>query len=129
MEEAREDDQVIRAAGGIVVRGDDVLLVHRPKYDDWSLPKGKCKRGESDEECALREIEEETGLACEIVRALGESHYRALRGPKVVRWFLMRPLHGEFVPHEEVDAVAWVPRPNVPDRLTFEVGAEQLEQL
>lgn len=120
---------MIRAAGGIVVRGDDVLLVHRPKYDDWSLPKGKCKRRESDEDCALREVEEETGLSCEIVRPLGESRYRVLAGTKVVRWFLMRPLHGEFVAHEEVDAVAWVPRANVPDRLTFEIGAEQLEAL
>ncbi len=117
---------MIRAAGGIIVRDGDVLLVHRPKYDDWSLPKGKCKRGESDDECALREIEEETGLRCEIVRPLGESRYSVLQGPKVVRWFLMRPLDGEFTPHKEVDEVAWVPRANVPDRLTFEAGAELL---
>jgi 8-oxo-dGTP pyrophosphatase MutT (NUDIX family) len=118
---------VIRAAGGVIVRGDDILLVHRPKYDDWSLPKGKCKRGESDEDCALREIEEETGLRCEIVRPLGESRYRVLRGPKVVRWFLMRPLAGEFSPHEEVDEIAWVPRANVPSLLTFDVGGELLD--
>lgn len=117
---------MIRAAGGVVVRGDDVLIVHRPKYGDWSLPKGKCKSGESDEACALREVEEETGLRCEIERALGESHYRVARGQKVVRWFLMRPVGGEFTPHEEVDEVAWVPRTDVAGKLTFDVGAELL---
>lgn len=120
---------MIRAAGGIIVRDGNVLIVHRPKYDDWSLPKGKCKPGESDESCALREVEEETGLRCEIERPLGESRYRALAGSKVVRWFLMRPCDGEFTPGDEVDQVAWVPIPNVPDRLTFEVGVEQIEGL
>lgn len=122
-------DRVIRAAGGIVVRDGSILIVHRPKYGDWSLPKGKCKPGESDEACALREIEEETGLRCEIERPLGESRYRALAGPKVVRWFLMRPLAGEFAPHAEIDGVAWVPVSDVPDRVTFDVGVELLELL
>jgi 8-oxo-dGTP diphosphatase len=120
---------VIRAAGGSVVRDGNILIVHRPKYGDWSLPKGKCGSGESDEACALREIEEETGLRCEIERPLGESRYHALAGPKVVRWFLMRPLAGEFAPHDEIDRVAWVPISDVPDRVTFDVGVEQLELL
>ena len=120
---------MIRAAGGIIVRDGNVLIVHRPKYDDWSIPKGKCKRGETDEACALREIEEETGLRCEIERRLGETRYDALAGPKVVHWFLMRPLVGEFAPHEEIDQMAWVPISDVPDRLTFDVGVEQLELL
>ena len=120
---------MIRAAGGIVVRGDEVLIVHRPKYDDWSLPKGKCKRGEPDEECALREVEEETGYACEIERPLGESRYRVLGGPKVVRWFLMRPIDGGFAPGREVDEIAWIPRAKVRDRLTFAPGGEQLDEL
>ena len=58
---------MVRAAGGVVVRGDgddrEVVLVHRPKYDDWTLPKGKAEPGESDEDCAVREVEEETGPA------------------------------------------------------------------
>lgn len=120
---------MIRAAGGIIVRDDSVLIVHRPNYGDWSLPKGKCKAAESDEACALREIEEETGLRCAIERPLGETHYEALAGPKVVRWFLMRPLEGEFTPDDEIDEVAWVPISDVPDRLTFDVGVEQLELL
>ena len=118
---------MIRAAGGIIVRGDSVLIVHRPKYDDWSLPKGKCKVGESDEACALREIEEETGLRCEIERPLGETHYNAVAGPKLVRWFLMRPGEGEFTPHDEIDDIAWVPIAEAADRVTFDVGVEQLD--
>jgi 8-oxo-dGTP pyrophosphatase MutT (NUDIX family) len=59
---------LIRAAGGVLIRpggsGVEVLVVHRPKYDDWTFPKGKADRGESDEKCALREVEEETGLRC-----------------------------------------------------------------
>jgi 8-oxo-dGTP pyrophosphatase MutT (NUDIX family) len=98
---------VIRAAGGVVVRDGRILLVHRPKYDDWSLPKGKCKDGETDEDCALREVAEETGLSCEIVGTAGETRYLVLKGPKVVRYFVMRPLDGEFVPHDEVDDVRW----------------------
>jgi len=127
--EGRDDGGVVRAAGGVVMRDGDVLLVHRPKYDDWSLPKGKCKRGESDEECALREVEEETGLHCAIERPLGETRYRVLAGPKVVRYDVMRPIGGEFEPDEEVDSVAWVPLANAPDRLSFPRDAELLEGL
>ena len=65
---------VVQAAGGVVVRdgadGPEVLLVHRPAYDDWSFPKGKLEPGESDEECAVREVEEETGLRCALGREL-----------------------------------------------------------
>jgi 8-oxo-dGTP pyrophosphatase MutT (NUDIX family) len=98
---------VIRAAGGVVVRDGRILLVHRPKYDDWSLPKGKCKDGETDQDCASREVAEETGLSCEIVGTAGETRYLVLKGPKVVRYFVMRQLDGEFVPHDEVDDVRW----------------------
>jgi 8-oxo-dGTP pyrophosphatase MutT (NUDIX family) len=108
VEEAGQGDEVIRAAGGIVVRGDEVLIV---------------------EDCALREVEEETGFACEIARPLGESRYRVLGRPKVVRWFLMRPVDGTFAPGREVDEIAWVPRAEVRDRLTFTSGAEQLDGL
>jgi 8-oxo-dGTP pyrophosphatase MutT (NUDIX family) len=64
----------------------EVLLVHRPRYGDWSLPKGKAKRGETDEECALREVEEETGLRCALGRELASTEYLDRRDrPKVVR--------------------------------------------
>ena len=99
---------VVRAAGGLVVRDGKVLLVHRPKYDDWSFPKGKCDDGESDESCALREVEEETGLRCELLEEIGETNYIDARGrPKTVRYWRMRPVDGEFAPHDEVDQLRW----------------------
>jgi 8-oxo-dGTP pyrophosphatase MutT (NUDIX family) len=101
---------VIRAAGGLVVRDGLVLLVHRPKYDDWTFPKGKANEGETDEETALREVHEETGLSCTLERELGFTSYVDSRGrPKRVRWWLMRPLAEDpFVANHEVDEVRWV---------------------
>jgi 8-oxo-dGTP diphosphatase len=107
-------DPVIRAAGGVVWRANadgerEVLLVHRPKYDDWSLPKGKADAGEQPEETALREVEEETGLRCRLGPEVGKTRYRDSQGrDKVVRYWLMEPeTDGEFVPNHEVDAVRW----------------------
>ena len=101
-------DAVVRAAGGIVVRDGNVLLVHRPKYDDWSFPKGKLEDGESWEEGALREVEEETGLRCTIGREVGRTHYEVARGPKEVRYFEMRS-DDEPRAQNEVDELRWVP--------------------
>ena len=94
--EAGREVGVIRAAGGVPVRqagGDlEVLLVHRPRYDDWTFPKGKAEPGESDVECALREVEEETGLRCELGRELPSTSYVDGKGrPKRVRYWLMHP--------------------------------------
>ncbi len=105
---------VVRAAGGIVTRpaaaGDvEVLLVHRPAYDDWTFPKGKADPGESDEDCALREVQEETGMRCAIDGELPSTSYVDQKGrPKLVRYFAMRPLSGSFEPHVEVDEIRWV---------------------
>jgi 8-oxo-dGTP diphosphatase len=108
MEEGPQGAVTVRAAGGLVVRDGKVLLVHRPKYDDWSFPKGKCDDGESDEDCALREVEEETGLRCDLLEELGRTSYRDGKGrPKLVRYWRMRALTGEFVPHDEVDEIRW----------------------
>jgi len=85
-----------------------VLVVHRPRFDDWSLPKGKCKPGEDDLACALREVREETGLECEAGEELPSTEYRDDRGRrKVVRYWAMRPSSGAFEPHDEVDEVSW----------------------
>jgi len=115
-----------------VYRGDgdgalEVLLVHRPRYDDWTLPKGKLHRGESHEEGALREVEEETGLRCELGRELPSSHYRDQKGrAKVVRYWTMRPLDGAFQPHEEVDDARWLTLADADAELTYDRDREIL---
>jgi 8-oxo-dGTP pyrophosphatase MutT (NUDIX family) len=103
----------VRAAGGVVRRpaGDhvEVLVVHRPRHRDWTLPKGKALEGETDEECALREVAEETGLSCEIEREVGVTSYRDAEGrTKTVRYFAMRPLSGLFTSGQEVDEIRWL---------------------
>jgi 8-oxo-(d)GTP phosphatase len=104
----------VRAAGGIVVQGEgegrSVALVHRPRYDDWSFPKGKLIDGESEAAAALREVEEETGLRCTLGPSVGSVTYRDRHGrPKVVRYFRMDVDGGSFTPSEEVDELRWVP--------------------
>jgi len=106
----------VRAAGGVVWRrpGDgpvNILVVHRPRYDDWSLPKGKCDAGESDAECALREVQEETGLTCRLGAELPSTRYHDSKGrPKTVRYWAMEPLggDGEFTPNAEIDEIRWL---------------------
>jgi 8-oxo-dGTP diphosphatase len=102
-----------RAAGGVVVRdlpgGPEVAVVHRPRYDDWSLPKGKLRPGEDWEQAALREVREETGMSCELGEELAPARYHDRKGrPKLVRYWLMRPLEGEFAPGDEVDELRWL---------------------
>jgi 8-oxo-dGTP diphosphatase len=116
---------MIRAAGGVVVRDEggvrEVVLVHRPKYDDWTLPKGKAHPGESDEDCALREVEEETGLRCQLGPELESASYTASAGrPKVVRYWLMQPVGGSLDPAYEVDEARWVPFDDAEESLTYE---------
>lgn len=103
----------VRAAGGVVRRRGDgdqeILLVHRPAYDDWSFPKGKCEDGESEEAAALREVEEETGLQCRLERELAVTRYVDNRGrPKTVRYWLMEPVGGRLAAANEVDDAAFV---------------------
>lgn len=101
----------IEAAGGVVVRGkgadQTILVIHRPKYDDWSLPKGKLDPGEAAKEAALREVAEETGHQCRIIGKLQPVFYEKKGAPKRVRYWLMKVEGGEFEPNEEVDAIEW----------------------
>lgn len=123
-------EDVVRAAGGVVWRRQgggavEVLVVHRPRYDDWSLPKGKAEADESDEDCALREVGEETGYSCELGPYLGEFSYRDRRDrPKVARFWAMRPTDGGFSPNSEVDEVKWLPVADACAALTRSADAD-----
>jgi 8-oxo-dGTP diphosphatase len=116
------DDGTVRAAGGVIVRlgegGEhELAVIHRPRYRDWSLPKGKLDPGETDEEAALREVDEETGLRCRLGEELQAVSYTDRHGrPKVVRYWLMECEGGDFRPNDEVDELRWV-------------GAEEAERL
>jgi 8-oxo-dGTP diphosphatase len=120
-------DETVRAAGGIVLRRGpkgrwQVLLVHRPRYDDWSLPKGKADGDERDEDTALREVEEETGLRCNLGAPAGRTRYRDSKGrDKVVHYWLMEPKtdDGAFVPNAEVDELRWCSVADAADQLTY----------
>ena len=99
---------LVRAAGGVVRQGSKILLVHRPRYDDWTFPKGKADGDEPDEDCAVREVLEETGLSCRLLSELSATTYTDARGrPKRVRYWLMEALDGTFTPTREVDEVRW----------------------
>jgi 8-oxo-dGTP diphosphatase len=120
---------VVRAGGGIVLRDGLVLLVHRPAYDDWTLPKGKLEGDESWEQGALREVEEETGLVCEIGEEAGRTRYVDSRGRnKEVRYFLMTG-GGEARAQNEVDAVRWVPLGEAAGVLSYARDADLLSRL
>ncbi|MFN2609082.1 MAG: NUDIX hydrolase [Acidimicrobiales bacterium] len=127
-------DAVVEAAGGLVWRqgtaGVEVLLVHRPRYDDWSLPKGKLDDGEQFPAAALREVEEETGLRCALGREVAGTRYRDRHGrPKVVRYWEMRPVEGRFVPSDEVDEVRWLPLAGAAALLSYPRDADVLRSL
>jgi 8-oxo-(d)GTP phosphatase len=128
-------DPTVRAAGGVVARpapagGSEVLVVHRPRYDDWSFPKGKLQGRETEEECALREVEEETGLRCELARELPGTAYTDRRGrPKTVRYWSMKVVSGQFTPNSEVDEARWVSFAEASRLLSYEHDLSMLEEL
>lgn len=104
---------LVRAGGGILIGPDDtVVAVHRPRYDDWSLPKGKAAHDEPILACALREVAEETGFDARAISPVGVSRYQLSDGrTKVVTWFLMlAPARAQLRPDGvEVDQASWVP--------------------
>ncbi len=125
----------IRAAGGVLCRPGpsgllEIALIHRPAYDDWSLPKGKIDAGETPEEAALREVEEETGYACRLQRPLGCTAYVDRRGRnKVVCYWIMRWQGGDFRPNYEVDQLRWLTLDEALPLLTYDRDRALLEAL
>ena len=140
------------AAGGVVVRGGEtadgdrggvaapaglsvpadskVLIVHRPRYDDWSLPKGKLDPGEGWLEAALREVEEETGLKCEPREELPAARYfDAKNRRKLIRWWLMRAISGDFQPNDEVDELRWLSLNEAMSTLSYQHDRELIRSL
>ena len=127
------------AAGGVVVETDGdvvrVLLVHRPRYGDWSFPKGGVNAGESVEDAALREVMEETGIECRIERklAVARYHYRTKRGavrPKAVHYFLMEPVGGQITTDgQEVDLSEWLGIDDARRRLSYDFDKGMLAEL
>ena len=119
-------ESVVRAGGGIVWRRGEggvveIVLVHRPAYDDWSFPKGKLDPGETEAQAALREVEEETGLWCRLGPEVGTTSYRdPKRRPKTVRSWEMTPTAGTLAAASEVDDARWVPLGEAPGLLTYE---------
>ncbi len=120
------DVNVVKAAGGIVCRegssGEtEIVVVHRPAYDDWTLPKGKVDSDETPEQCALREVKEETGFRCELGRPVGCTAYVDRRGRnKVACYWVMEVISGRFRPGGEVDRMLWLPLTDAVKRLTYE---------
>jgi phosphohistidine phosphatase SixA/ADP-ribose pyrophosphatase YjhB (NUDIX family) len=137
----RDDGGTIRAAGGVLWReasgaGPDpiveVAVIHRPRYDDWSLPKGKLTAGEREVDGAIREVLEETGYHVRLGRPLGETRYMKEQAghqrPKVVRWWAMEAISGAFTPMREVDELRWVSLAEAHDLLTRETDRDLLER-
>jgi len=131
----------IRAAGGVVWRrvegvdgesGVEIAVIHRPRYDDWSLPKGKVSAGESDLEGAVREVLEETGFHVRVGRGLGETRYVKGNGaamrPKVVRWWAMQAEEGSFSATREVDDLRWLSLAEAADQLSRDTDRDVLER-
>lgn len=126
---SKPDKAPVIAAGGLIIRdgdaGTEVVVIHRPRYDDWSFPKGKVDAGETIEQTALREVWEETALHCRLGRRLSSKSYPA----KVVHYWLMTVERDDhFVATKEVDVVRWVPLPEAAEVLSHQQDRELLSE-
>jgi 8-oxo-dGTP pyrophosphatase MutT (NUDIX family) len=124
----------VHAAGGLVVRdgtnGIELVVVHRPHRGDWSFPKGHLEPGETPEQAALREVEEETGLQCRLVERLDSVHYIDHRGdPKVVDYWTMAVAGGAFALNDEVDELAWLTPEVARAQLTYDMDRQLISRL
>ncbi len=125
----------IYAAGGVLYRdgypdsGPEFLLVHRNRYHDWSLPKGKLDRRESFKEGAVREVREETGLKSSVRDYLGAITYETKRSRlKLVKYWLMKAKKGRFKPNAEVDRIEWVGLHGAQALLTYNRDARLVQR-
>src|SRR5262249_15688018 len=119
-----QDPLLIRAAGAVIWRpgggAPEVAVVHRPRYNDWSYPKGKQKRGEHLMLTAIREVNEETGFEIGLGRPLTPSTYETAAGTKAVSYWVASCTRSEgLAPNDEVDAVAWLPVTVAQERLSY----------
>jgi 8-oxo-dGTP diphosphatase len=135
--------EIVQAAGGLVVRRHheslQIVVVHRPVQHDWSFPKGKLEAGETFELAALREVREETGMACRLLRFIGHTDYLDRKGrPKAVAYWVMAAESGFFIPNEEVDELRWLTLEGASDMLSYQrdrelvavlLAADQVEPL
>ena len=123
----------VEAAGGLIIRRngetDEIALIHRPHYDDWTLPKGKLDPGESAAEAALREVEEETGLRCRLGEVAGRVSYTTRAGrPKVVTYYYMTPEGGMFQANDEADELRWLTPEKASRLLSYEHDRELVDR-
>jgi 8-oxo-dGTP diphosphatase len=128
-------EPLVRAAGGLIWRRAgsgrlEIVLVHRPRYDDWSIPKGKLEPGESDEGAALREVEEETRVVGTLGPELPSSTYIDRSGrTKRVRYWAMTVASGDPGPANEVDDARWVPFDHARNLISYERDLDVLDAL
>jgi 8-oxo-dGTP pyrophosphatase MutT (NUDIX family) len=121
---------LIRAAGGIVIRPVasarfEIACIYREARGDWTFPKGKLDGDETFEQAALREVREETGMHCDVIRFAGTTNYTHRKGrPKIVAYYLMSVAAGEFAPNDEVDELVWLPLERVREHLTWDRDQE-----
>lgn len=123
---------VTEAAGGVLWRADgptrEFAVIHRPKYDDWTLPKGKLDAGETHEEAAVREVLEETGFTVELGAPLGTVSYMHGDRRKRVEYWAMQAAEGGFAPNREVDELRWLPLRRARQLLTYDRDQELLDR-
>ena len=121
---------LIMAAGGILEKDGEILLVKRPRYDDWSLPKGKVDRGETVLKAAIREVREETGYRVEVLKFAGAFGYEVKSAPKVVLFWTMKPLkQGKILDPQEVAELKWMPVKKALKRMTYELERDLVRKV